>query len=130
MVELINSDPAVLDALVTSDDSWIYCYDPDTKRQSSKWKHAGAPRPKKARQSKSTHKLLMISFFNSTGMIYMHWVRTGQTFNKEYFVEVLTEFRKRFPWKRPALFKSGLCISSRTMYQSTTPSFLQTILPR
>ena len=55
MVELINSDPAVLDALVTCDESWIYCY--ETKRQSSQWKHAGSPRPKKARQSKSTHKL-------------------------------------------------------------------------
>ncbi len=27
MVELINSDPAVLNALVTCDESWIYCYD-------------------------------------------------------------------------------------------------------
>ena len=35
MVELINSDPAVLNALVTCDESWIYCYDPETKRQSS-----------------------------------------------------------------------------------------------
>ena len=32
MVELINSDPAVLDNLVTCDESWIYCYDPETKR--------------------------------------------------------------------------------------------------
>ena len=46
-------------------------------------------------------------FFDSTGMIYMHWVPTGQTVNKEYYVEVLREFRKRFPGKRPALFKSG-----------------------
>ena len=35
MVELINSDPAVLGVLVTCDESWIYCYDPETKRQSS-----------------------------------------------------------------------------------------------
>ena len=33
MVGLINSDPAVLDALVACDESWIYCYDPETKRQ-------------------------------------------------------------------------------------------------
>ena len=46
-------------------------------------------------------------FFDSTGMIYMHWVPTGQTVNKEYYVEVLREFRKRFRRKRPALFKSG-----------------------
>ena len=98
MVELINSDPAVLDALMTCDESRIYCYDPETKR------------PKKARQSKSTHKLLMIPFFfffDSTGMIYLHWVPTGQTVNKEYYAKVLREFRKRFRRKRPALFKSG-----------------------
>ena len=94
MVELINSDPTVLDALETCDESWINCYDPETK--SSQWKHAGSPRPKKARQSKFTHKLLIIPFFDSTGMIYMHWVPTGQTVNKEYYVEVLSEFRKRF----------------------------------
>ena len=107
MVELINSDPAVLDALVTCNKNWIYCYDRETKRQSSQWKHAGSPRPKKARQSKSTHKLLMIPFSDSNGMIYMHWVPTGQTVNKEYYVEVLREFRKRFHQKRPALFKLG-----------------------
>ena len=109
MVELINSDPAVLDALVTCDESWIYCYDPETKTQDSHLKYAGSPKPKKARQSRSTHKLLMILFFfDSTGMIYMHWVPTGQTVNKEYYVEVLREFRKRFSRKRQALFK---CIS-------------------
>ena len=80
---------------------------PRPKRQSSQWKYAGSPRPKHARQSKSTHKLLMIPFLDSTGMIYMHWVPTGQTVNKEYYVEVLREFRKRFLGKRPALFKSA-----------------------
>ena len=47
----------------------------------------------------------MIPFFDSTGMIYMHWVPTGQTVNKEYYIEVLREFSKRFCRKRPALFK-------------------------
>ena len=107
MVEFIDSDPEVLEALVTCDESWIYCYDPESKRQSFQWKHAGSPRPKKARQSKSTQKLMMIPFFDSKGMIYLHWVPSGQTVNKEYYVEVLREFRKRFRRKRPALFTSG-----------------------
>ena len=42
-------------------------------------------------------------------MIYKHWVPTGQTVNKEHYVEVLREFRKRFRRKRPALFKSAQC---------------------
>ena len=45
-------------------------------------------------------------FFYCIGIIYMHWVPTGQTANKEYYVEVLREFRKRFRRKTPALFKS------------------------
>ena len=62
---------------------------------------------KEGQTSESTHKLLIIPFFDSTGMIYMHWVPTGQTVNKEYYIEVLREFRKRFCQKRPALFKSA-----------------------
>ena len=38
---------------------------------------------------------------------WQHWVPTGKTVNKEYYVEVLREFRKRFRRKRPTLFKSG-----------------------
>ena len=48
-------------------EGWISCYDSETKRQRSQWKHAGSPRPKKARQSKSTYKLFMIPFF------WQHW---------------------------------------------------------
>ena len=65
MVKLINSDPTVFDALVTCDERWIYCYNPETKRQSSLWKHADSPRPKKASLTKSTHKLLMIPFLTA-----------------------------------------------------------------
>ena len=130
MVELINSDPAVLDALVTCDERWIYYYDRETKRQSNQWKHAGSPTPKKARQSKSKHNIFMILFFDSTSMIYMFWVPTGQTVNKEYYVEVLWEFRKRFCRKRPALFKSSQWNFHQGNAPAITPSLSLTIWPR
>ena len=34
-------------------------------------------------------------------------IKNKQTAIKEYYVEVLREFKKRFLWKRPTLFKSG-----------------------
>ena len=108
MVKLINSDPAVLDALVTCDESWIYWYDTETKRQSPQWKHAGSPRSKKARQSKCTHKLLMIPFFDSTGVIYRHCVPTGSHWTvKEYYVEVLRDFSERFHWEEANTLQIG-----------------------
>ena len=42
-------DSREMGGLINSDlESWIYCYDPETKRQSYQWKHAGSPRAKKA----------------------------------------------------------------------------------
>lgn len=52
MVELITSDQGVLGSLVTCGESRIYCYDPETKRQSAQWNHPDCPKPKKARKSK------------------------------------------------------------------------------
>ena len=47
------------------------------------------------------------NFFDSTGMIYMHWVPTGQTVNKKHYVEVLREFRKRFRQEGASDFQIG-----------------------
>ena len=47
IVGLINSDPAVFDALVTCDESWIYCYDTETKRQSSSGSMMALPDPRR-----------------------------------------------------------------------------------
>ena len=46
-------------------------------------------------------------FWESTSMIYKHWVLSRQTVNKEYYVDALREVWKRFRRKRPTLFKSG-----------------------
>ena len=40
-------------------------------------------------------------------MIYMHWLLIGQIVKKEYYVEVLREYRKTLCRKSLALFKSG-----------------------
>ena len=67
----------------------------------------GTPDPRRPDSVNPPTDFWWFLFFDSTGTIYIHWVPTGQTDNKEYYVEVLREFRKRFLGKRPALFKSG-----------------------
>ena len=65
------------------------------------------PEPRKPDRANPPTNFWWSLFFYSIGMIYKHWDPTGRTVNKEYHVEVLREFRKRFRRKRPALFKSG-----------------------
>ena len=102
MVKLINSDPAVLDALVTCDENWVYCYDPEFPVEACWLSQTQEGQTEQIHLQTSDD-----PFFDSTSMIYMHWVPTGQTVNKEYYVEVLREFRKRLRRKRPAPFKSA-----------------------
>ena len=68
MVELINSNPVVLDALVTCDQSWIYCYDLETKRQISQWNMLALPDPRMLDRANPPTNFWW-SFFDRTGMI-------------------------------------------------------------
>jgi histone-lysine N-methyltransferase SETMAR len=57
-------DPSFMSRVIIGDESWVYGYDPETKQQSSQWKSPGFPRPKKARQSHSLTKSMLIEFFD------------------------------------------------------------------
>ncbi|CAN8026794.1 unnamed protein product, partial [Ixodes persulcatus] len=64
MLDSTNSDPDFMDTIITGDESWVYGCDPETKSQSSQWKHSTPPRPKKARQVRSNVKVMLTAFFD------------------------------------------------------------------
>ena len=64
MLNDVNDDPDLLKRVITGDKSWVYGYDVETKAQSSQWKHAESPRPKKARQARSNVKVLLTVFID------------------------------------------------------------------
>ncbi|PNF28257.1 hypothetical protein B7P43_G06641 [Cryptotermes secundus] len=43
-----NSNANFLNTVITGDESWVYVYDPETKMQSSRWKHPTSPEAKKS----------------------------------------------------------------------------------
>ena len=53
-----------LKRIITADETWVYYYDPETKMQSSQWKHTDSPPPKKARVSRTIGKHMFIVFFD------------------------------------------------------------------
>jgi len=65
---LASNDETLLSRVITGDESWVYGYDPETKRQSSQWKSLTSPRPIKARQVKSNLKSMIITFFDIKGI--------------------------------------------------------------
>jgi hypothetical protein len=51
--------------IITSDESWIYGNDPETKQQSSQWKTPQSPGAKKAWQVRSSTKNMLIAFLGA-----------------------------------------------------------------
>ena len=70
-LENIENDTDFFQNVITCDETWIFQYDPETKRQSMHWKSPQSPRKKKAPMSKSKFKAMMIVFF-SISRGYLH----------------------------------------------------------
>ena len=64
LLDTTSTDPEFLNTVITGDESWVYGYDPETKAQSSQWKHPESPRPKKARQVRSKIKVTLCSLIS------------------------------------------------------------------
>ena len=46
----IENDPKLLTKVITGDETWVFEYDPETKRQSKQWLSPGSSSPKKAQR--------------------------------------------------------------------------------
>jgi len=62
--DLLERQDDILGRVIIGDETWVYQYDPETKRQSAQWKTANSPRPKKFCQSKSKVKTMLLTFFD------------------------------------------------------------------
>jgi len=95
LFERSREDVPCLKNTVTGDGSWAYGYDPETRQQSSQWKGPTTPQPKKWRQGRSKTKVMLPAFFDSESIVHHEYaLRTGQTINKELYVEVLRRLRE------------------------------------
>ena len=75
--------------VITGDESWVFDYDPETKRQSEEWHMKSSPHPQKARMSRSRVKTMIIVFFDSCGIVDKEFVPSGQTVNHAFYKDVL-----------------------------------------
>ncbi|XP_050043947.3 histone-lysine N-methyltransferase SETMAR-like [Dermacentor andersoni] len=84
MLDSTDSDPDFMNTIITGDESWVYGYDPETKSQSSQWKHSTSPRSKKARLVRSNVKVMLTAFLDSRGVVHHEYAPQGQTITKEF----------------------------------------------
>jgi len=93
--DLLERQDDILGHVITGDETWVYQYDPEMKQQSTQWKTANSPRPKKFCQSKSRVKTMLLMVSDIRGIVYYKFVPTGQTVNQVYYLEVLGSLREK-----------------------------------
>ncbi len=73
-------------------ESWVYLWDPESKEHSREWLRQMEPRPQKLQRTLATGKVMLVSFFDSTGLVYREFVRRPATVNQLWFCQIITRF--------------------------------------
>ena len=107
MLRKWKRETAYFDNVVTTDESWVYHYDPLMKQQSTQWIPKGAAPPKKICAQKSHLKVMIITFWDQCGLIYTHYCPAGQTVNTAYYEKVLTQLIQAHIPKKPPEYQGG-----------------------
>ena len=96
-----------LNSIVAQNETWCFCYDSTTKRQSAEWKSPASPKGKKFRLQKSKVKTMLVRFYNSKGIIYHEFVPEGQSVTGSFYLSVLERLWKRIRRVRPEYSAPG-----------------------
>ena len=75
----VREGDAFLHRMVSGDESWVYHYEPESKRQSMQWKYQSSPANKKFKTQASAGKVMLIIFWDVNGPLLMHFQQKGQT---------------------------------------------------
>jgi len=105
--DLLERQDDIFGHVITGDETWVYQYNPETKRQIAQWKTANSPRPKKFHWSKSRVKTMLLTFFDIRGIVHYKLLPTGKTVNRVYYLEVLKRLCEKVRQKRPGLFANN-----------------------
>ncbi|GFS25835.1 histone-lysine n-methyltransferase setmar-like protein [Elysia marginata] len=104
-----NEQNDFLSRIITGDETWVYSWDPETKRQSAEWRDFDEPRPEKVRRKQGALKVMHMIFFYMNGVILRWPVPIGTTINAQYYKKVLQDkLRPAIRKKRPGLLESGI----------------------
>lgn len=88
---------------ITTDETWVHHYTPETKEQSKQWVEKGESAPKKAKTVLSAGKVMATVFYDAHGIIFIDYLEHGRTITGAYYVTLLDRLNNEIKTKRPHL---------------------------
>lgn len=95
--------------LITSDETWVMLDTPESKERSREWRKPDEPAPKRERLKPRGEKVMMTVWWDARGPIFIDfWKKSDQiSFNADYYVGQIEEFRKQLPVRRRGILSAG-----------------------
>ena len=69
LLEYCHSDKTFLQQIVTGDETWVYGFQPESKRASMEWRHPTSLHSMKFKSQQSAGKVMVTVFWDSVGVI-------------------------------------------------------------
>ena len=106
-----EEDPVqFLGRIVTSDESWIYHYDPLTQQEAKVRKKPGEQTPTRPRQQRSVGKVMVTIFWDKDGILFTNYLTRGSTINGRYYASLIERLRSAILEKRRGKVRHGVLL--------------------
>ena len=116
-----------LNRVVTCDETWVWHYEPESKRQSMEWKHTNSPVKKKFKSQRSTGKVMLTVFWDMQGPITISYLEKGTTVNGANYCELLRQVKKDIKNKRRGRQSQGVILHQDNARPHTAAETVKTI---
>ena len=102
---------ALLDRIVTGDETWVKHVNCETKLQSMEWGHTSSPKkPRKPLQTLSARKIMATVFWDRQGVLLIDFLERGATINSERYCQTLQNLRRAVQNKRRGKLSSKILL--------------------
>ena len=86
--------------IVTGDETWVCYYDPLSQQEANAWKKPDEETPNGLRRTRSTEKIMMVTFWDNYGILLTEYLPDGTTISGSYYASIIERLRYAILEKR------------------------------
>ncbi len=101
VLRMLRRSPTLWSQIITGDESFFPVYNPAAKQSTASWLARNEVCPSKVHGSKWTKKVMLIVFWDSTGMILREFVLAGMGVNGLFYAGFMRRLREVIQRKNP-----------------------------
>ena len=98
---------AMLERIVTGDETWVHHYQPETKQASRQWKHKELPTLTKLKVVPSASKVMATMFWDMRRVLLVEFQEHGRTVNVSSYCSLPERLKTVIRTKRKGLLTQG-----------------------